>query len=279
MTGGEREQRALRAAREVALEHGLEFADAEVIAAGSNVLVRLRPADVVARVMTGTASLHGDDPRLWLEREIGVGIHLRERGAPAVPPSDLLPPGPHDRDGLWITFWEWVDGAEPSAETVDPAELGTSLRRLHEALADYPGDLRPLSEVGGDIEHLLRAVDDHDSHARHAELRRLAQVVFASAPDAQALHGDATIGNTLSTPDGLLWNDFEDVCRGPVEWDVAGLVAAAEVRNRDERFVDAMLDAYGGPNRRVLEPFVETHLLYLRAWKAFEAARGRGAAG
>jgi hypothetical protein len=44
--------------------------EAVAIAAGSNVLVHLKPAPVVARVMTGTALLH-DDVELWLAREGG----------------------------------------------------------------------------------------------------------------------------------------------------------------------------------------------------------------
>lgn len=42
---------------------------------------------------------------------------------------------------------------------------------------------------------------------------------------AQALHGDAHSGNALLTANGVVWNDFEDAWRGPVEWDHA---AAAE---------------------------------------------------
>jgi hypothetical protein len=56
------EQRALAAASTVASAQGLKLDAAVVIYSGSNVLVHLRPAPVVARVMTGTVALH-DDPR------------------------------------------------------------------------------------------------------------------------------------------------------------------------------------------------------------------------
>ena len=61
------EQRALAAAGAVACAGGLNLDEAAVIHSESNVLVHLRPAPVLARVMTGTVALH-DDPRKWLER-------------------------------------------------------------------------------------------------------------------------------------------------------------------------------------------------------------------
>jgi hypothetical protein len=59
------------------------------VAAGSNVLVHLKLAPVIARVMSGTAHLH-DDVETWLAREVAVGSFLAERGlavAPAVTPA------------------------------------------------------------------------------------------------------------------------------------------------------------------------------------------------
>src|SRR3954469_8662698 len=88
------EASALAAAQAVAREHGVACDEAVRIAAGSNVLVHLKPAAVGARVMTGTAVLH-DDVEQWLAREVAVGAFLAERTNLAVPPSDILPPGPH----------------------------------------------------------------------------------------------------------------------------------------------------------------------------------------
>lgn len=101
------EASALAAAQAVAREHGVACDEAVRIAAGSNVLVHLKPAPVVARVMTGTAVLH-DDAAQWLGREVAVGAFLAERTGLVVPPSDILPPGPHERDGLWMTLWKFV---------------------------------------------------------------------------------------------------------------------------------------------------------------------------
>ena len=105
------------------------------IAAGSNVLVHLKPAPVVARVMTGTAVLH-DDAEQWLAREVAVGAFVAERSDLVVPPTDILPPGPHEQDGLWMTLWKFVphDAAGPAAGATGTrpfaAETACGARRL-----------------------------------------------------------------------------------------------------------------------------------------------------
>ena len=111
------EAASLAAAQAVAREHGVACDEAVPIAAGSNVLVHLKPAPVVARVMTGTAVLH-DDVEHWLAREVAVGAFLAERTDLVVAPTDILPPGPHERDGLWMTLWKFVahDAQAPSED-------------------------------------------------------------------------------------------------------------------------------------------------------------------
>ena len=64
--------RAIAAARAVALAHSVACEDAAVLAGGSNLVVHLKPAPVVARVMTATAALH-QDVETWLAREVAVG--------------------------------------------------------------------------------------------------------------------------------------------------------------------------------------------------------------
>jgi hypothetical protein len=269
-------ERAVAAARAVALAHGLRCDDPVVIADHTNVLVHLRPAPVVARVMTGTAVLHGDLEQ-WLTREVAVGIFLGERGL-AVPPSDALPPGPHRHDGLWLTFWRFVEH-EPASPVPDARELGLALRDLHTALADYPGELRPLSSVRASIEllldelHAARRLSSGEVGSLRATLDGLTPAVFDPALPAQALHGDVSISNLFRTEAGLVWNDLEDACAGPVAWDVASLVMSARARGQDESFVAAMLAAYGGPDLDELAPFIAADDLYTKIWKAFDQQR------
>src|SRR4051812_15216940 len=135
----------LAAAQAVAREHGVACDEAVRIAGGSNVLVHLKPAPVVARVMTGTAILH-DDRERWLAREVAVGAFLAARTDAVVAPTDVLPAGPHERDGLWMTLWAFVAHDE-HAPLPQAGELGRSLRALHAALAAFAGDLEPLSAI------------------------------------------------------------------------------------------------------------------------------------
>jgi hypothetical protein len=227
--------------------------------------------------MTGTAVLH-DDPEQWLAREVAVGAFLAERTDLAVPPTDLLPPGPYEQDGLWMTMWKFVPHDE-QAPPPEPGELGSSLRGLHAALADFPGALAPLSEIRDWLERLLAelhpstVLTQRDIDWLRLELDALTPAVFESSLSAQALHGDASMSNLLRTDRGLVWNDLEDVCAGPVAWDIAGLVASARARGQNARFVEELLAAYGGPGVEGLEAFLEAHALYDVVWQAFEARR------
>jgi Phosphotransferase enzyme family len=272
---------SLAAAQAVAREHGVACDEAVVMAAGSNVLVHLKPAPVVARVMTGTAVLH-DDVERWLAREVAVGAFVAERSGMVVPPTDILPPGPHEQDGLWMTLWKFVphDADSPPPE---PRELGRSLRRLHAALAGFPGDLPPLGDTRDWLERLLAELRPSPSLGRQEidwlrlELDALTPAVFESSLPAQALHGDASMSNLLRTESGLVWNDLEDVCAGPVAWDVSGLVSSARARGQSTTFVDELLAAYGDPGVEDLEAFLEAHALYEVVWHAFEDRRRPGA--
>jgi hypothetical protein len=272
------EASAVAAAQVVAREHGVACDVAGRIAAGSNVLVHLKPAPVVARVMIGTAVLHAD-PEQWLAREVAVGAFLAERTELVVPPSDILPPGPHEQDGLWMTMWRFVPHAA-EAPPPEPGELGRSLRELHAALAGFPGELAPLSGIRDWLERLLAELrpspplTQRDIDSLRFELEALAPVVFESSLPAQALHGDVSMSNLLRTAGGLLWNDLEDVCEGPVAWDVAGLIASARAREHGPEFTEALLAGYGDPGVEDLAPFLEAHGLYGIVWQAFEARRG-----
>jgi hypothetical protein len=268
---------SLAAAQAVAREHGVACDEAVRIGAGSNVLVHLKPAPVVARVMTGTAVLH-DDAEQWLAREVAVAAFVAERTDLVVPPSDILPPGPHVQDGLWMTLWKFVPH-DAQAPPPEPRELGRSLRGLHAALADFPGDLAPLSEVRDWLERLLAELrpspplTQRDIDWLRFELDALTPAVFESSLSAQALHGDASMSNLLRTDSGLVWNDLEDVCAGPVAWDISGLVASARARGQSAKFIEELLAAYGEPGVEGLETLFEAHTLYEVVWQAFEARR------
>jgi hypothetical protein len=276
---GTLDQRALEAAGAVAAAYGLSPNEAVVIHSGSNVVVHLRPAPVVARVMAGTVALH-DDPRRWLEREISVLEFLAPSGL-AVSPSRLIPPGPHRHDGLWMTFTEWIAEVEPSPRLDDARGLGRALRDLHDELRPFEGDLGGLRDLRGDIERLLGRLRPVDAQARdaiaslHARLNMLRTVVFESSHPTQALHGDVSLHNVLRTPWRLVWNDFEDTFRGPVHWDVASYVGSLRIRGVSASFVREMLDGYGWNDEEELDPFLAAQNVYDEIWRMYDRQRRR----
>jgi aminoglycoside phosphotransferase (APT) family kinase protein len=271
------ERRALAAARAVATDGGLRCEQAEVVYSGSNVLVRLSPAPVVARVMSGTVVLH-DDPQRWLEREVSVLRFLVPSGM-AVAPSALIAPGPYRRDGLWMTCVEWVADAD-HPELHDAAEtLGHALRDLHEELSTFGGELGGFVDVRDDVERLSRqlrpttGLSAERIDSLQERLLALDDAVFGTALPAQPLHGDASLSNLLRTPERLVWNDFEDTFRGPVHWDVAGFVMSLQSRGADAAFVARALDAYGWADVPELAPFAEAHDLYGEIWQLYDGQR------
>ena len=216
---------AVQASVACARSLGLPADEPEVIAEGYSVRVRLRPAPVVTRVVTAGRELR-PNPLPWLEREVSAAQHLAASGVPVIGPWD--DPGPHIAEGLEVSLWHWVDHDD---RQVSAAEFGSMLGSLHESLASYPDDLPPLAGPLADIATALEASSDPTLHRAAAEL-----VPLALSWPRRPLHGDAHTGNVLVTPGGPLWTDFEDVCTGPVEWDLASLT-----------ITDDALDAYPSP--------------------------------
>ncbi|MHB8631612.1 MAG: phosphotransferase enzyme family protein [Candidatus Limnocylindria bacterium] len=213
---------------------GLAFDEPEVIGEGMNVLVHLRPVPVVARV---TRVAHLVRPLTTLAGGVGLARHLGDR---AVPPSEMLDPGPHAEGGRYVTFWTYRPGNEAS-----PSEAGAALRAFHDAAAPYRGPLRSFDPrpdalriaelVGGQPAEILR-----DAAARLAP----------PALPQQAIHGDAHFGNVLA---GGVWQDFDDACLGPREWDLACMIHRWAVFGLLEDEMRAALAAYGPHDRAAVD--------------------------
>ena len=260
--------RAVAAAVAVAGAHGLAVEDPLVLAQGVNLVVHLRPAPVVARVASFTPLLR---PRIGrpFGREVALATALTAAGAAVVPPSDLLPPGPHEHDGVTLSFWRYVT-LRPEPPT--PAEAGTALADLHAVLAgmaplddgaplDTPlDDLTAFAERGGGLGADPRLVE------RAAALTDRLRPLLAGP--ARPLHGDAHPGNLLRTTEGLCWTDLEDTCSGPRSWDLASLRATGRLDGR------AALDAMPDPmTDEELAPFLWLRRLHAGAWWHVHAAR------
>lgn len=239
---------AVRAAVEVAAEHGLVADDPVVLRDAWHVLVHLRPLPIVARVSSGLPYPDGpseDD----VVRELAVASHAARAGAAVVPPSDLLDPGPHRRGDHVVAFWTYV--GQP--REVEPVAAGEALRAIHEALADYEGDLPSLH-----TDDLAAITDRLEPSADVEFLRELG--LRQPAGTAQALHGDAHLANCMPGP---LWHDFETACRGPREFDLAALALSDEVRDDEPSRI--ALEAYGDHDADLLEELLPVYAAWIYA--------------
>lgn len=260
----ERADRAVAAAVAVARAHGLRVDEPIVLASLFAVRVHLKPAPVVARVPTLTARVRNPiEP--WLARELAVVGYLASRGAPVVPPSSALPPGPHAHDGLAMTFWQYVEPVPGRAVTA--AETGRMLGELHAALRAYPGELPllapPLSDIPACLAMLDRenvnAIDAADIAMLRAAHDRIAPRLHALPGPLQPVHGDVHPGNIIPTAQGLLWNDFEDISLGPVAWDLTSLAMCGP---------DALSEYPGTADPAMMELCSEARMLQLSCWLA-----------
>ncbi len=105
-------------------------------------------------------------------------------------------------------------------------------------------------------------------------VRRLGEVAAAldarggaSSPSNVPLHGDAHLRNMLMTNGQAVWIDWDDVCTGPIEWDIACLVVSIrddESRAGDDRAVIAALGDEIDP--RLLETMIDARNLQREVW-------------
>jgi hypothetical protein len=255
--------RAIAAAVEVAAQHGLKAFTPQLLKDGSNAMIHLAPAPVVARVPSTSAWLRQPSDK-WLRRDLDLATWLSAQGAAVVPPSREIPPGPHTSSvatgSTAMTFWTFVE--HDRNRPVSDEETATALAELHLAMRAYPGKLPFLGPLLEELPHWLHWLEQHHA-VSGADLVALRQAHWSLAPALQhghpriqPLHGDAHAGNLLRTHDGLLWTDFEDACTGPVAWDVAILLS------RTPSIAEELPQCYpGAPSWSELEPFIRARAL------------------
>ncbi|SES01121.1 Phosphotransferase enzyme family protein [Lentzea albida] len=246
----------------MAASHGVRCDDPDVLKHGSNLLVHLRPAAVVARIAARTALIR-PSVASHFARDLSVSAFLDSRGVPVVTPSAELPAGPHVRDGFVMSFSTYV-----------PHERGVRLPHddvlkllpdLHAELRHYEGPL-PTRGPLDDVDNVLTYLDGRGAPDLD-RFRAWRDTLLARWPehhnDVQPLHGDAHPGNLLLTPSGPVWNDFEDAWLGPVAWDLACL-------SKDEGAARHAVEVYGGGAAPSDVAFhAETRTMFGALWAVF----------
>jgi len=248
---------AVDAAVAVARAAGLSPGDPAVLRSAWHVLVHLRPLPLVARVTSGAPGVDPAD----VVRELDVARHLRAAGARVIEPTDLLDPGPHEHGGHTLVFWRYIveDGE------LDPAAAGRELRTIHDALADYEGELPAANRTEAVLGML-------EAFAPAADVDLLRELASRELPSGQALHGDAHLLNCIPTAGGPVWHDLETACRGPREYDLAALVLRDRSQGRDAA-ARAALAAYGPHDGQLLEQALPVYAAWIAA--SFMAAVDR----
>ncbi len=241
----------------VADAYGVRCDKPVVLREAWHVLVHLWPSPVVARVTSGAPGVNPHD----VERELDVARHAARAGAPVVQPSDLLPPGPHRRDGHTLVFWRYLVETGP----LEPAGAGQGLRAIHDSLANYDGEL-PRAGRGEEVRAMLAPFAPSD------DVELLCELASRELPEGQALHGDAHLFNCMQTATGPIWHDLETACRGPREYDLAALLL--QERSRDPQpEAQTAAAAYGPYDDDLLECALPVYASWVAA--SFMAAVAR----
>jgi aminoglycoside phosphotransferase (APT) family kinase protein len=222
--------RAIAAASSVASSLGLTAVPVEaIVLQNSNKLsLRLRPADVLARVAPSA------DRIAWFE--VDLAQRLAGPGSPVAALDPRVEPRVHERDGYVITLWTYYApiaqpviapaARAPGAPAVSPADYADALQRLHARMRAADA---PTPHFTDRVGQALRLVDDREltpelGHADRAllgdTLRTMRRLITERGAPEQLLHGEPHPGNLLNTTSGLIFIDLETCCRGPVEFDL-----------------------------------------------------------
>ena len=207
--------RAVSTASGIAASLSLPVEDAVVLHDSNKVTLRLRPADVLARVAPVADQVAAF--------EVDLAQRLAASGSPVAALDPRVQPRVYARDGFVVTFWTYYP---PVTSEVPPVDYADALARLHAGLRTLELPAPHFTERVDSAQQLVAsrertpALADADRVLLGDTLRRLRRVVGERGGD-QLLHGEPHPGNVLGTQEGPRFVDLETCCRGPVEFDLA----------------------------------------------------------
>ena len=225
----------MTAALAVATSCDLPADDAVVLNDSNRIVVRLRPGDVVARIVP--LGYRVFDAAVGAAREVGVVRRLAAVGAPIAALEPRVEPRAFVHDGFEIellTFYETVP-----ARPLPPEEYANALEQLHGAMrqldVETPSFRDRIDDVGRWVADRDATPDltDHDRELLVDTLSSLRQSVIDRGAPEQLLHGEPHPWNVLDTMDGPRFVDLENCVLGPVEWDLGWVPAAVSERYSD----------------------------------------------
>ena len=221
-----------RFAEQAAAAFGLTVNSVVVIQETNNVVLSLDPCAVIAKVGRWAHSRPG------LLREHAVCLTLAAR-TPVVG-QPVAEPTLDDRSGMTVTLWRRIEQIR-TAEDSPARHLAECLASVHAQLAQHTlelPDLRSWLDLASDTlfnDRAMARLSINDLALLRRRYRELSEDLASMPFRAQPIHGEPHVGNFLRTAEGLRLIDFECVCVGPIEWDLASLPAtvAAEFPHAD----------------------------------------------
>ena len=229
--------RAVAAAVSTASALDLTVDDAIVLNDSNRLVLRLMPCDVVARV--APMAYHAS-----AETAVKLARRLAETDSPIAALEPRVEPRVYVRDGFVIDMWTYYEPA-PSRE-LPPADYARALARLHAGMRQIDVTTPHFTDRVADTQQWVarRGVTpdlaDADRVLLANTLRILRRAIGDRGAAEQLLHGEPHPWNVLCTSSGLLFIDFENCCRGPVEFDLAWVPEEVS-----QRYPDADQDLVG----------------------------------
>lgn len=221
MNLSESRRAAVGAATEAGEAAGFRAARPVVLQDSNNVVVWLAPHEVVAKVGVWPHSAE------VLGREVDACAHLAAVGAPVAVPIGALR---HTTAMNWpVSLWERLQPA--STDSASDRTLAKMLQQVHAGLASCAVEL-PSYRVA--LDHAretlfddlrMSALPRRDLHLLRGAFDEWRTRTRDWSAQTQPLHGDLHLGNVIIAAGGPVLIDFEAVCNGPLEWDLASMPA------------------------------------------------------
>lgn len=226
-------------ARLAAAANGVDFEQLVVIQDTNNVVAWLQPTSVIVKVGRWSHSA----PALQLE--YAIARQLADLGAPVAAPVGV--PFTDAGTPMVSTLWTRLNATHEPADA-DPRILARCLATVHAGLTNVTVEI-PDFRDGVDLaaralfnDTAISRMPDIDRDLLRACYEPLRSGIDDISMRVRPIHGEPHTGNFIVADTGAYLIDFETVCRGPIEWDLASLPSsvAADFDGIDDELLEAL---------------------------------------